>query len=36
MRRFIEKGIVSALEAGVLQKRDIRDLGETPTPDDED
>lgn len=29
MRRFIENGIVTALEAGAIQKRDVRDLGET-------
>ena len=34
MRRFIENGVVSALEAGAIQRRDIRDLNETP--DDEE
>jgi hypothetical protein len=28
MRRFIENGIVAALEAGILDKKDIRDHGE--------
>jgi hypothetical protein len=36
MRRFIESGIMAALEGGVIPKRDIRDLGESPIHDDED
>jgi|FEC22Drversion2_1045045.scaffolds.fasta_scaffold00353_37 hypothetical protein len=28
MRHFIENGIVQALEAGVLTKKDVRDFGE--------
>ena len=30
LRRFLENGIKAALEAGVIPKRDIRDLNETP------
>jgi hypothetical protein len=30
MRRFIESAMVSALEAGAIQRRGIRDLNETP------
>ena len=29
MRRFIENGIVAAIEAHVIEKKDIRDFGET-------
>jgi hypothetical protein len=29
IRRFIENGIMTALEAGVIAKRDVRDHGET-------
>jgi hypothetical protein len=29
VRHFVETGIVRALEAGVLNKRDVRDFGET-------
>ncbi len=36
MRRFIENGIKDALEAGIIQKRDVRDLGETPDEAEKD
>jgi hypothetical protein len=29
MRRFIENGIVQAIEGHVLEKKDVRDFGET-------
>jgi hypothetical protein len=29
MRHFIENGIVAALQAGIIAKRDVRDFGET-------
>jgi len=29
MRHFIQNGIVAALQGGIINKRDIRDLGET-------
>jgi len=35
VRRFIENGIIAALEAGVLDKKDVRDHGEEFKPDDE-
>jgi len=35
MRRFIENGIARALEAGVIQRRDIRDLNEEPDEEGE-
>jgi hypothetical protein len=34
MRRFIENGIVAALEARVLEKKNIRDFGEELGDDD--
>ena len=34
MRRFIENGIMAALQGGVINKRDIRDLGESPDEDE--
>ena len=30
MRRFIENGIVDALQGGVIEKKHISDFGETP------
>jgi hypothetical protein len=35
MRHFIEKGIVMALEAGSIPKRDVRDFGEKLEDGDE-
>jgi len=34
MRRFIENGIATALEARVLEKKNVRDFGEEVTEDD--
>lgn len=34
MRRFIENGIVAALEGGVIEKQDVRDYGETLEDED--
>jgi hypothetical protein len=36
MRRFIESGIATALEAGVLDKKNVRDFGEQVTDADEE
>lgn len=36
MRRFIENGITTALEAGVIKARDVRDVGEVVGDDDQD
>jgi hypothetical protein len=36
MRRFIENGIVAALEGGVLEKKDVRDHGEQLEDGEED
>jgi hypothetical protein len=37
MRRFIENGIVAALEGGVIEKQDARAYGETlDEPDEEE
>lgn len=35
-RRFIENGIVAALQGGVINKRDVRDLGESLEPKSEE
>ena len=36
MRRFIENGVTTALEAGVIRPRDIRDVGETIGEEEKD
>jgi hypothetical protein len=36
MRRFIENGIVAALEAHVIEKQDVRAYGETLDDEDDD
>ena len=36
MRRFIENGVMTALEAGVLAKKDVRDFGESLEENEKD
>ena len=36
MRRFIENGIVRAIEKKVIDKKNAADFGETVTDDDDD
>jgi hypothetical protein len=36
MRRFIENGVAKALEAGVIEKQDVRAHGETLEGEDEE
>lgn len=36
IRRFVENGVIAALEAGVLNKKDVRDHGESLEENDKD
>jgi hypothetical protein len=36
MRRFIENGVIRAIEKKVIEKKSAADFGETPDDDDED